>query len=315
MFGDLREAVSRQPIDGDGIERARRLGFDYDIVNLRIRLSLIGYLLRVMIGDASKRKGSSRPKMFIELQLTKRHPDNLRLGEFVGLCANVSGIRFSRIKDNFVGPRVPYGRFHWKSENSEFVYWLFTRCLGLRSGELTTWHAVVVDWILAAPKYFRISFLQGLADSDGYVHFENQQVHLIVSPNSKAVGMILSSLGISYSATISKGLDILKISINDAYRLPIFNPYVRSYRFKSVLQIRLGRSLRRGPWQKWLVTEVEELAKRNFSTTEVIMSILRRHKLLIRAANVRRHIRRVRLNSINANKSINRQIGRRPVGP
>jgi hypothetical protein len=259
-------------------------------------MRLVGYLLGIMLGDASKRKPSSRPKMFLELQLTKRHSDNLRLGEFVGLCANAGGVRFNRIADRFVGPRVPYGRFHWKSENSQFIYWLFTGWLGLRLGELTTWNPVNLDWILAAPRYFRVWFLQGLADSDGYVHLENREVHMIVSPNAKLITRILTSLGISCSQGTSKGLDLVRISVDDAYHLPIFSPYVKSYRFRFARQLWSAKRLRRGPWPGWLATRVETLAKRNLSTREIMMDVLREHNLFIRAANVRRHAKRVGLN-------------------
>src|SRR5712692_2250074 len=305
----------RQPLHRQTMRRARGLDFCSEIGEIEVRLGLIGYLLGVMVGDASKRKMSSLLKMFIELQLTKRHRDNLRFGEFVGLCANVGGVRFNRVVDRFVGPRVPYGRFHWKSENSEFVYWLFTRCLGLKPGELTTWNQVNIAWILAAPKYFRICFLQGLADSDGYVHFENQEVHVIVSPNAELVTKILTSLGMSFSPAISKGLDILKISMYDAKRLPIFNPQVKSYRFKFVERLVPAKRLRRGPWPSWLVSCVETLGKERLATRDIMLDILRRHNLLIRASNVRRHIKGSRINLSGPTKSINRQIGRRPVGP
>lgn len=260
-FAELVSAIAKQPVHRQTMRRAGRFGLGSEVSELRIRLRLIGYFLGVMVGDASKRKMSSLKKMFVELQLTKRHRDNIRFGEFVGLCVNVGGVRFNRIGDRFVSPRVPYGRFHWKSENSEFVYWLFTRCLGLRPGELTTWNPVNLDWILTAPKYFRISFLQGLSDSDTYVHFENQEIRLIVSPNAEIIRNILKSLGISFSPTASKGLDILKIPVCEASRLPIFSPHVKGYRFNFTERLVSAKRLRRGPWPNWLVSRVETLAQ------------------------------------------------------
>jgi hypothetical protein len=314
-FAAFRASVRSQPVHRQATRRATRFCIGSQVGETGVRLRLVGYLLGIMVGDASKRKPSSLRKMFIELQLTKRHPDNVRLGEFVGLCANAGGVRFNRIADRFVGPRVPYGRFHWKSENSEFIYWLFTRCLGLGLGELTTWNPVNLEWILRSPRYFRIWFLQGLADSDGYVHLENREVHVIVSPNAELMAKVLTSLGIRYSRAISKGLDILRISIDNAWRLPIFSPYVKSYRFRLVERLASAKRLRRGPWPSWLVLRVEILAKRNLTTKEIMLDILSEHNLFIRAANVRRHTKYVRLNIPMANKGINRQIGRGSVGP
>ena len=314
-FIELRRDVIQATVHVQAERRARHFGLGSKVDELGIRLAFTGYLLGVMAGDAAKRKVSSRPKMFIELQLTKRHPDNFRFGDFVCLCGNAIGIRFNRIKDGFVSPRVPYGRFHWKSENSELVYRLFTRYLGLKVGELTTWNPVVLDWILRAPKYFRICFLQGLAGSDGYVHFENQQVHLIVSPNAELVARILDSLGIRFSSTQSKGLDIIKISVNDAVRLPIFNPHVKSYRFDFVQQMASAKRLRRGRWPGWLASRVEDLAQGSLTTREIMMRILEEYNLLIRASSIRRHARTVASKPLSADKGINRLFGRGLMGP
>lgn len=262
----------------------------HDINSDETRLRLLAYLLGFMVGDAAKRNvTNNRQKMLIELQLTKKHKDNLRLGEFVGLCANACGLRFDRINDRFVSRSVPFGRYHWKSANSSFVYWLFTCCLGLNPGQLTTWDPVSIGWIIKMPRWFRIGFLQGLADSDGYVHLQDQEVHLIVSPNMKSIGGILRSLRVRFSPGISKGLDILKLKVKDAALLPIFNPHVNSYRLKLAIRLAAAGKLPRGPWPRSLKSYVEMLARRGLSTREILLDVLAKRKLAIRASNVRRH--------------------------
>jgi len=139
--------------------------------------------------------------------------------------------------------------------------------------------------------------MQGLADSDGYVHFENQEVHLIVSPNVELVSRILISIGIHHTSGVNKGLDILKISIKDAYRLPIFSPRVKSYRFKLVQRLASAKRLNRGPWPTWLSSQVDGLVAGKHSTRGIMLDILDRHNLLVRASNVRRHARKFRLES------------------
>lgn len=314
-FADVQKVVIAQPVHDQASRRAKRFGLGSRIHSAKIRLELLGYLLGILIGDAAKRKTSRRSKMFIELQLTKRHYDNCRLGEYVGLCGNVVGLRFSRIGDNYKDARSPYGRFHWKSESSEFVYWLFTICLGLEPGQLTTWDPVKMDWILQAPRYFRLGFLQGLADSDGYVHFEKFEVHLIASPNANLIATVLASLGVGYTAEVSKGLDILKLKINDAFDLSIFNPRVGTYRYRLVQRLAHARRLRRGPWPNWLASKVDKLASRNLTTREIMTLVLNRYNLFIRAPNVRRHARMIRLTVPSANKGINWQPKRRMLGP
>lgn len=288
---ELRRVVKEQPIHAQATRRARM--FHTSPANLlkgKGRLGLVAYLLGFMVGDASKRKVTTKQeKMFIELELTKRHRTNLRLGEFVGLCANACGIRFYRIDDKFVGPTVPYGRYHWKPENSFIVMWLFARCLGLKPGQLTTWDPVSIKWISRMPRSFRIAFLQGLADSDGYVHLENQEVHLIVSPNKRAIAGILKSLRVPFSSSISRGMDLLKMKVRDAAILPIFNPTARTYRFELMIRLASAERLPTGPWPAGLRSYVENLGRQGISTKEILWKVLGKRNLAIRASNVRRH--------------------------
>lgn len=314
-FADVRKVVIARPVHNQASRRAKRFGLGPSIHSAQRRLELFGYLLGILVGDAAKRKTGRRKKMFIELQLTKRHRDNRRLGEYVGLCANAVGLRFSRIEDNYKDARSPYGRFHWKSENAEFVYWLFTICLGLEPGQLTTWDPVKMGWIFQAPRYFRVGFLQGLADSDGYVHFEKHEVHLIASPNTSLIAAVLASLGVGYTAEVSKGLDILKLKIGDAFDLSIFNPRARTYRYRLVQRLAHAQRLRRGPWPSWLSSKVDNLALRNLTTREIMLRVLNHYNLFIRAPNVRRHAARVRLAIPSANKGINWQPRHRTLGP
>ena len=138
-------------------------------------------------------------------------------------------------------------------------------------------------------KIFRISFLQGLADSDGYIHIQDQEVHPIVSPNLDSVRRILDSLQVDYGVGISKGMDLLKIRSKAAANLPIFNPIGRSYRYSFLLIVANARRLRRGPWPTWLGSRVDELISRGLSTGELLRQILFEQGILIRATNVRRH--------------------------
>src|SRR5437016_11840831 len=90
------------------------------------------------------------------------------------------------------------------------------------------------------PRSFKIWFLQGLGDSDGYVRLQDQEVHLITSPNSKTVRRILDSMKIAYRLGISKNLDNIQLPVLTASKLPIFSPHVKSYRYS--LMINLVRS-------------------------------------------------------------------------
>jgi hypothetical protein len=250
---------------------------------------LFGYLLGFLIGDAAKRKATPGSEMFMELMLTKKHEENLRLGELVCLCANACGIRFSRINDRVMNDRLPYGRYHWKSQHSALVTWMFEKCLGLRHGQLTTYDPVSIDWVCSMDREFRISFLPGLADSDGYIHLQNQEAHVIVSPNLGSIRKIVDTLGIKYRIGKSKGMDLIKMDSKTAMALPIFSPIAESYRYSFLSIVANARRLRRGPWPPCLASRVDELISQGLSTGEVLREILTEDGIIIRATNVRRH--------------------------
>ncbi len=286
---ELANVLSKAQMAPAVFGRAKQFGLDPSSLR-RMRKLMLAYLLGFMIGDASKGRASSKSgRMFIGLVLTKRHPENRRLGEFVGLCANACGLKFSRIHDRVLNERLPYGRYHWKSEHSTIVTWLFNRCLGLRYGQLTTYDAARVAWVASMPRTFKIWFLQGLGDSDGYVRLQDQEVHLITSPNTKAVRRILDSMRVKYRLGISKNLDIIQLPVLAASKLPIFSPHVNSYRYSLMMNLASARRLRSGPWPSWLRKRVVGLANRNKTTGQILRRVLEQYHIAIRAPNVRRY--------------------------
>lgn len=104
---------------------------------------------------------------------------------------------------------------------------------------------------------FRIGFLQGLADSDGYVHLQDQEVHLIVSPNKINVAGLLRSLHVPFSSCVRKGLDVLRLKVKEAALIPIFSPHVGSYRFKLG-----GSACFGGENAKWTLAKKSEIVRR-----------------------------------------------------
>jgi len=220
---------------------------------------LFGHLLGFLVGDAAKRRSNPASEMFLEVQLAKKHKEDERLGEFVGLCANACGISYYKINVRFVNERLPGGRYHWKSQPASLLTWMFEQCLGLQEGQLTTYDPVSIEWLPSMKRSFRIAFIQGLADSDGYAHLQDKEAHIIVSPNLAAVGKILDSMNIEYRRGVSKGTDIVKIRCEVAARLPIFSP--TSYRYDRLMKLAGARRPGHGPWPRWLALRVDVLLR------------------------------------------------------
>lgn len=284
--GVIMQRLSSLHVSYDFDARREKFGFSESFIR-KSKRDLFGYLLGFLVGDAAKKRSSPSSEMFLEVQLTKKHEENEQLGEFVGLCANACGIPYYRINDRVVNERLPHGRYHWKSQPSPLLTWTFGECLGLKDGQLTTYDPVSIDWIPSMEESFRTAFVQGLADSDGYVHLQDQEAHIIVSPNLVSVSKILDSMNVEYRCSVSKGMDIIKIRCEIAARIPLFSP--RSYRYDRLMKLSAARRLGRGPWPRWLALRVDALLRDGYSTGEILRAILDEYRIAIRASNVRRH--------------------------
>lgn len=84
------------------------------------------------------------------------------------------------------------------------------------------------------PEPFRIRFVQGLADSDGTV--KPSEVVITSVPNADFVTRLLQSPGMTTAHTLYEGNKPLRTMVNarQSAKLPIFNEYVRSYRYQKL---------------------------------------------------------------------------------
>lgn len=208
-----------------------------------LRPELFGYLLGIIVGDSGKLGGEQLryASMNLDLQLTLRQPTNARLGEFVLMCVNNLDLEMTRIKDKpptgqqLLGEH-PSPAYRWSSERSPLLAWIFSVCLGLGWNETTTTNQLRMNWIFETPKPFRIRFVQGTADSDGCV---KHSVEIASVPNAKFFADILRSVGITSAHVGFEKGEPYKTIINrqGAATMPIFNEYVRSYRYQKLLKL------------------------------------------------------------------------------
>lgn len=209
-------------------------------------VSLTYYLLGWLVGDASKHLGSQRLMTAnIELQLTRKHPDNLQLGEYVMHCLQILGIEYTRRPDGLPRKKNPNGFFWWQSRSSSVIGWLYTACLGLEWDERTTKNPVRMEWMLSVPTWFRIWFLRGLADSDGDVHFQEKWVDIATSPNTMFIKNLFDSVGLHTRVRVHRGYGYVSISVINGARIQIFNPEVLTYRRKMLEKLAKTQVFRR----------------------------------------------------------------------
>jgi hypothetical protein len=243
-----------------------------------------------MLGDMSKVRGKNGRNMQVMLKLSKAHETNLRFGDYVALCAGLLGIRMKRIKDScrhHPDDKSTFDSYVWSSQTSEFILWIFEKCLGLRPGETTTRNPIRARWLVGMPHEFQTCFLQGIADSDGYVDLNKHEVGIVVEPNQSLIRSILRELQVHSRSSRAKNQATVILSVKEAFGIPVFSPLARTHKFE--LANRLVHAQRfHGRWPAWLRTEVDEFSNRGERTGKIVLAILERHDIAIRSQHIRK---------------------------
>jgi len=208
-----------------------------------IRIELFAYILGMIVGDLGKSGGkqSRFASTHIDLQLSQKHVSNYRFGRFVCLATNSLGIEMHRIHDKEPTGTTrlahnPTPAYRWISERSPLFAWMFSTCLGFGWTQLTSYNPVHMDWILDAPFNFRKRFVQALADSDGRVN--SYVVEIVSVPNAEFLERLLHTLGLPSAYTRIEYGQPLRTSVRakEAAALPIFNEFVKSYRYELLMR-------------------------------------------------------------------------------
>jgi len=295
---EVPDRVQKYPDIQKVMKQLRKISNNYDYFSNKIsQRAKFAFLLGMLIGDSSKTgiKRRQRITRRLHLRLTKRYKTNKVLGNFTSLCVNSLGLRMKRCKDCPAGKRNVYPFYTWISQSSLFFQWLFRSCIGLKNNELTTYHPIRAEWILNSPKEFKIYFIQGLAESDGYVDFSSHQVGIITHPNTKLIKNILNSLNINPSQKLITRTNLWTLVINyvDAYRMPVFNPQINSYRYQYMEKLYKAKRIS-GHWPDWLSEKIEQNIRKGIKGTALVKKIINEEGVAIRTKNIQRRVRRLK---------------------
>ncbi len=207
------------------------------------RRYLFGFLLGMMIGDSSKSKQKTAHR-HIGLVLSKKYDTNLALGDFTCVCAQDLGLRMHRGSDLAKPEGKPNGFFQWHSQSSPLIDWLFQVGLGLRDGEVTTYHPIHAEWILSAPEDFRVGLLQGLAESDGSPNIAAQSIELWIGPNWDLMIRFLQTFGIK-AFRCRDAVSMVKSQAIRSFEVPILAPHLSTARYQKMKLLATTKRLRR----------------------------------------------------------------------
>jgi hypothetical protein len=295
-FKDIKQTIDQIEPLKETTEKAKELEIKKEDIE-KLRYYFFYYLLGLVVGDGAIIRGTGKIRITrrITLGLSKRFQTNERLGNFVVLCLNSIGLKMNRTKDGQPSKKNRHKFFRWQGQCSQLAEWIFDVCFGLKEKQNTTYFPIKGEWILNSPENLRIAFLQGIADSDGYVDIGVSQVGLITKTNIELFEKVFDSLEIHHTRKYLhyRTLPTAMIHLKSAYSLPIFNPYIKSYRWQLTKKLAEAERL---PHQlpKELGKEVTGHLEKGSSSIDIVKMLLYKYNILIREGSVQKRIRTLR---------------------
>jgi len=244
------------------------------------------YLLGWLVGDAGKNFSTKHPWARVEIGLTRKHPQNLQLGNFVMDCISMLGMTCGRIRDGSPRANNPSGSYRWMSYFSEVFFWFHTACLGLNVDQLTSYNPVSMDWLLTAAPASIEWFLRGIADSDGCVNVSNRGVDITSEPNGPLFAKLFAKVGIRAKIYKSKGCESVSISAFDAARMQIFNVQVGTHRSLLLNRVAYARTFP-ARWPAWLEERVHHLLSEHEDLSTVRNTLLSEDNVYVKLRTLR----------------------------
>ncbi len=223
-YTDVTEFLGQFPPLPETYENLAFFGLPKDWASQHIP-DLFGFLLGFLVGDAGKyySEYETRARHYGKSAVTTNMADiesNHRLLRYVQMALDCVGIRSHQISGN--------GVLRWNSEASNLVTWMLKVCLGLKAGERTSRNPIRMPWLTSCPREVVAAFLQGVAESDGYVSKKRNIAEIASVPNSEYIKSLLEKLGSKSKTYKLKAPTIVRTTVQFAYNIPIFNPLIRS---------------------------------------------------------------------------------------
>jgi hypothetical protein len=286
-YQDLKHVLEQVKLNPKFYEYTNK--FNIKDITLELRINLFAFLLGVMVGDAGKcaikRKRFTNRR--ITLSLTKKYKSNKKFGEFVELCLFNLGLDMNRIKDDGPNIKSKHYFYRWSSQSSQLIQWLFHVCLGLNDKELTSYNPIRAEWILKMPREFRVWFLQGVADSDGYIDFCSGRAGIVTKPNKDYIIKLFTSFDIKHATSkLHKGsMDAVTTNIKNANSLPLFSPLIKNYRYTQMKTLANAKRFSHH-WPNWFAEVVDNKIQQELRPSEIIKSVLAEYNIAITSSRI-----------------------------
>lgn len=251
------------------------------------------YLLGLLVSDGSFAYDTSYSASLI-LFASKKYSWSKDLGNAFCDAVRRLGFFVERKSDDI---RVKYGKLvecrKWESTASPFLMWMKKALLGLSASEKKKELPISSDWILKLPRSLRASFIQGLADGDGYASIRAFVTAIATKTNMQFINDLLASVGISSTIKNTKVLIKQHSEILKAGKLPLFRFATgRQKRLEDLSEVirNLDRGHGRVPAEHLRI--IDKLQKQDYTPGQIAEILWYKHGIPRSTSSIERIIQR-----------------------
>ncbi len=179
----------------------------------------------------------------------------------------------------------------WRSASVPLLCWIRKTLLGLRTGTTKGKVGFQADWILQMPYSWRVAFLQGVSDGDGFASIKAFSAGICTLTNQEFLMRLLNSLGIE-AFSVKSGVTVRKKeAIRRAGQLPMFRHAV-ARQSRLVELAAMFDSVTRKPASEEEINNIMVLHNQGFSSGQITMKLWREHGIARRPGVIRKIIGR-----------------------
>ena len=180
------------------------------------------YLLGLMVSDGGFDADSDLSARVV-LFASKKYQWSYKLGQAFVFAMGRIGLDAEKRTDV---TKVRDGKtnvFHvWASQASPFLRWVKEVLFGLGRSEPKKGTPIDANWVLSMPLDYRVAFLQGLADGDGYASIKAFRIGIGSKTNQEFIRRLLSTFEIQSKMEKTKVVIKKHECIHKANSLPLF---------------------------------------------------------------------------------------------
>jgi len=251
------------------------------------------YILGVIVSDGGFSSSGVHTSTCVKLSASKTYYWSKDFGRGFRYALAKVGISSMRDKDGVTrhenGKTVEFRS--WRSFQTPFVRWMKDSLLGLRSSTPKSQIPIQADWILRMPHDWRVAFLQGVSDGDGWANITEPNAGITSMVNKDFLIRLLTSLGVEASRSTTNVIIRKKDAVRRAARLPMLRHAAGRQERLTRIMVMLDSVKRRRISEEELKT-IMALHKQRFSSGQITKELLSKFGIFRRSSTIRNVIKR-----------------------